>query len=129
MKALSVRQPWAWAILHAGKDVENRSWRTKYRGWVLIHAARRIDRGALAQLRGDRPAITWPAERELVTGALLGRVLLTGCTEMHWSWWAEPGCWHWDLELPRPFAEPVPWRGSLGLFTVPDEAIPAVSDG
>lgn len=24
MKALSLRQPWAWAILHAGKDVENR---------------------------------------------------------------------------------------------------------
>ena len=28
MKALSIRQPWAWAILHAGKDIENRDWRT-----------------------------------------------------------------------------------------------------
>jgi ASCH domain len=35
---LTVRQPWAWAIIHGGKDVENRSWRTKYRGPLLIHA-------------------------------------------------------------------------------------------
>lgn len=35
---LSIRQPWAWAILHAGKDIENRSWSTRVRGRVLIHA-------------------------------------------------------------------------------------------
>lgn len=40
MKALSIRQPWAWMILHAGKDVENRNWCTDYRGWVAIHAAK-----------------------------------------------------------------------------------------
>ena len=38
--ALSVRQPWAWAIIHAGKDIENRSWATKFRGRVLIHASK-----------------------------------------------------------------------------------------
>lgn len=32
VKALSVRQPWAWAIVHAGKDVENRNWPTPHRG-------------------------------------------------------------------------------------------------
>lgn len=41
MKALSIRQPWAWAILNAGKRTENREWKypAKYRGPVLIHAA------------------------------------------------------------------------------------------
>ena len=39
MKALSIRQPWAWLILHGGKDIENRTWATKLRGRVLIHAA------------------------------------------------------------------------------------------
>ena len=38
--ALSIRQPWAWAILHAGKDIENRSWSTSFRGPVCIHAAK-----------------------------------------------------------------------------------------
>ena len=43
MKALSVRQPWAWAIAAAGKDVENRTWRTDYRGLIAIHASARPD--------------------------------------------------------------------------------------
>ncbi|MCB2188832.1 MAG: ASCH domain-containing protein [Deltaproteobacteria bacterium] len=39
MKCLSIRQPWASLIVAGMKDVENRSWATKYRGPVLIHAA------------------------------------------------------------------------------------------
>ncbi|RCJ19276.1 hypothetical protein A6770_31970 [Nostoc minutum NIES-26] len=40
MKALSVRQPWAWAIIYASKDIENRGWPIYYRGDILIHAAK-----------------------------------------------------------------------------------------
>lgn len=57
MKALSLRQPWAWAILNAGKDVENRTWKTPFRGDFLIHAAKRIN----------------PAEYDLAIGWMLGR--------------------------------------------------------
>ncbi|CAI1622745.1 ASCH domain [Serratia quinivorans] len=39
MKALSIRQPWAWLIVKGYKDIENRTWRTNYRGPVLIHAS------------------------------------------------------------------------------------------
>ena len=46
MKTLSVRQPWAWLIVYGGKDIENRSWRTPYRGPLLIHAGKRIDQDA-----------------------------------------------------------------------------------
>jgi hypothetical protein len=43
MKALSIRQPWAWAILHAGKRIENRDWRScYYRGPILIHASKSV---------------------------------------------------------------------------------------
>ncbi|NBF09766.1 ASCH domain-containing protein [Pseudomonas sp. Fl4BN1] len=45
MKALSIRQPWAWLIIHGGKDVENRSWHTKYRGRFLVHASKGMTRG------------------------------------------------------------------------------------
>ena len=44
-KVLSIRQPWAWLILHGGKDVENRNWATKVRGRVLIHAGSTMTRG------------------------------------------------------------------------------------
>jgi hypothetical protein len=40
MKALSVRAPWWWYILHGGKDIENRDWPTRVRGRVLIHASK-----------------------------------------------------------------------------------------
>ncbi len=42
MKALSLRQPWAWAILHAGKRIENRDWGTAYRGPLLLHASKSV---------------------------------------------------------------------------------------
>ena len=40
IRALSIRQPWCHHILHDGKDVENRDWPTKGRGWFLIHAGK-----------------------------------------------------------------------------------------
>ena len=38
LKAISIRQPWAWLIVNGYKDVENRIWATSLRGRVLIHA-------------------------------------------------------------------------------------------
>jgi hypothetical protein len=48
MRALSIRQPWAWCILHAGKDIENRDWQPcnpglRFRGTFLLHASLRCD--------------------------------------------------------------------------------------
>lgn len=40
MRALTLTQPWAWLVVHGGKDIENRRWNTKYRGTFLIHAAK-----------------------------------------------------------------------------------------
>jgi len=42
MKALSLSRPWAWAMFH-GKGIENRDWIFKYRGRIVIHAARSWD--------------------------------------------------------------------------------------
>ena len=44
MKALSIRQPWAAAIVQLGKNIENRTWATRFRGPILIHAAKTISR-------------------------------------------------------------------------------------
>jgi hypothetical protein len=42
---LSIRQPWAWLICNAGKDIENRNWPTRFRGRVLIHAGKTMTWG------------------------------------------------------------------------------------
>src|SRR4051812_30121104 len=39
MKALTVKNPWAWAIFPAGKDIGNRPRRTNFRGTVAIHTS------------------------------------------------------------------------------------------
>ena len=37
--AISLRSAWAWAVCHAGKRIENRSWTTPYRGLLWVHAS------------------------------------------------------------------------------------------
>src|SRR6478752_931390 len=86
MYAISVHQPWAWAILHAGKNVENRSWRTNHRGPLLIHAAK-SSRSYVDQRRVDWPGrygVELPKWEDLVTGALLGLVDVLYCVRPEW---------------------------------------------
>lgn len=60
MRAITVKQPWAWAIAHGGKSIENRSRGTTYRGPLAIHAGLAwSERGAtdtrvIDAIRGDR---------------------------------------------------------------------------
>jgi len=121
MKVLSVRQPWAWLIMQAGKDIENRSWATNYRGPLAIHAARRYDDMPsvhTALRRMCRAGVTVPEPDELTYGAIIGVVDLVDCVQGIKSPWAFKGHWHWVLENPRP-VEPIPLRGQLGLFDLP----------
>lgn len=65
IKAITIKQPWAWAITrrattYAGKDIENRTWTTHYRGPLAIHAGLRWDRAG-----GDSDLI-WKAWAEYV---------------------------------------------------------------
>ncbi|HYB23283.1 MAG TPA: ASCH domain-containing protein [Solirubrobacteraceae bacterium] len=115
--ALSVRQPWAWAIIHAHKDVENRSWPTRYRGPLLIHAGKREDPEGWAVLEAMRLELPL----SVPTGGIIGTVDLIDCVQGHPSRWAQDGCWHWLLSDARP----LPFRackGSLGLFQPSSEA-------
>jgi hypothetical protein len=114
MKALSVRNPWGWAILHAGKSIENRSWPTKYRGPLLIHAGLRDDVRGWETL--DEFGLTLPVDPP--TGGIIGTVDLIDCVQEHPSPWAMPGHWHWVLARPRP----LPFqrcKGQLGIFNPP----------
>jgi hypothetical protein len=95
MRALSVKQPWADAIVRGRQRVEFRSWRTAYRGPLAIHASTRPAAGA----------------GELPLGCLVGVVTLVDCKPAR-------GGWRWLLADPRPLARPVACKGRLGLFDV-----------
>lgn len=64
MKALSLRQPWAWAITDNSKRVENRVWSTRFRGPVLLHAAKGCTRDEY------RSAVVWMVSRGLARSPL-----------------------------------------------------------
>lgn len=76
MKAITIKQPWAWAIIFAGKDIENRSWYTKYRGPLLIHAGAAY-RADITLPRG----VHAPDRSELDASAIVGMVDLVDVVE------------------------------------------------
>lgn len=115
MKIISVRQPWASLIVLGFKDVENRSWSTRYRGPVLIHASKRGDQVSKADIEcryGVR------LEDNLRLGGIVGLTEIVDCVRPHPSPWYVPGCYGLVLtgSRPTPFIE---WKGSLGLRDAP----------
>lgn len=129
--ALSIRQPWAWAILHAGKDVENRTWPTRWRGRVLIHAGKAFD-GPKADALED--ACMWardagiapPSIDQLQRGGIVGEAEIVDCVRSSGSrWFVGPYAFVLRNARPLPF---VPCKGELGFF-VPDLSSPPPQKG
>ncbi len=75
MKALTIKQPWATLIMQGDKRFEFRSWQTKYRGELLIHAGKNVDKEALKRLAKYLP-------KELPYGKILGKVNLVDCVKV-----------------------------------------------
>ncbi len=116
MKALSIRQPWAWLIANGHKDIENRSWGTSFRGPVFVHAGKAFDpdvRPGVDEMNGVR----LPARADLARGAIVGVATVVDCVETHRSDWFY-GPYGFVLTNAKPLL-PVPCRGQLGLFDVP----------
>src|ERR1700744_3863014 len=99
MKALSIRSPWWWFILHAGKDIENRDWYTNYRGTVYVHASKWwrkeevIDDAETAihcYNQSSHPKcnkeMSWDVMRSL-GGHIVGKVDIVGCANRSDSPW------------------------------------------
>lgn len=142
MKCLTICQPYAHLIVIGEKRVENRTWPTRHRGPLLIHAG--VSRQWMdesedqaAQRFGD----------PLVFGAVVGRCELAGCVPRgmidvilanddlahlseiasRWPWLPAHehahGPWCWVLENVERFAVPVPMKGRQGLFDVDDSVV------
>lgn len=145
-KALSVRQPFAWAILAPPieclgdvtlpKTIENRTWGTDYRGPLWIHAAKphgqlgTVEIGAAIDNLEDHLGLAAEfIEDQLVYGAILGVVDLVICRPRERlqvapekrAWAGGPWCW--VLARPRRLIEPIPYRGRQGLLGIPERIL------
>ena len=116
MKALSVRQPWAWLIVQGFKDIENRTWQTSFRGTVLIHAGMTMDQEGYEEIRARFPDIPLPPIEELDRGGIVGQCAITDCVSQSDSqWFSGPYGFVIENAMPLPF-RPLP--GKLGFFEV-----------
>lgn len=122
MKALSIRQPWAWLIVNGYKDIENRSWNTKYRGPVLIHASARkptkaeveTARALLKEVAGWEVALRMPKPEHFELGGIVGVATVTRCTIYSNSpWYAGDYGFTLAEARPLPFR---PMKGRLNFF-------------
>lgn len=117
--ALSIKQPWLDAILFGTKRIENRTWKREHTpGWIWLHAPESYDKA------GER----WMRERGLHNpelgvprGAILGLAYvhtITNAVPKHDQWAFGPVCW-FIYEVIQ-LLDPVPCKGALGVWRVPD---------
>jgi hypothetical protein len=134
MKTITIKQPWASLIIEGYKDIENRTWSTKFRGRVLIHAG--LDRKckpdlSVPQLNKLYKYYTGIGTQPLKYGYIIGSVEIIDCVINHSSIWAEKtempaGCYmgeelvyNWVLANPIKFKHPIPAKGKLSFWDYP----------
>jgi len=122
---LSIRQPWIELILSGRKTIEVRSWPTKYRGELWLHAGKKVDTNAFARFNLSVENIS--------LGAILGKCELIDCQEFNdltWVHWRtrhlNDGAFRnrsfaWFLSNPVRVI-PQPMKGRLGLMSIQDHA-------
>lgn len=129
VKVLTLKQPWAWAVFHAGKDIENRSWLTDSPEVLFIHSGKSFDTAGVDFLKSlgiNPPNIS---SEDMRFGAIIGCVKLCSISKNSRSKWAIANQYHWQIENPELFAQPIPARGRLGLweFDLSDRVVSELS--
>lgn len=129
MRALTICQPYAHLIVTGEKRVENRTWPTRYRGPLAIHAGKSLE------WMGD-----YTRTPDMAFGAIVGVADLVDCVDVDddsdltracakYQWFAThehvngPFCF--VLNNVRRLAVPVPWKGAQGFWEVPSHALPS----
>ena len=114
MRTLSIQQPWAWLIIHAGKDIENRSWETPVRGPIQVHTGKVFDHMGYDTVRTRFPDIEMPLAVDFDRGGIVGMVEIVDCVTASDSQWF---CGPYGFVLENPI--PIDFRrysGQLGWF-------------
>jgi activating signal cointegrator 1 len=125
MKALSIRHPWVDLILAGTKTIEIRTWATRYRGPLLLHASGAYgisEREAAARLK-------LPPPQADMLGAVVGIAELVDCRPVRREDWKNAGLpplggrlWAWVIADARPLG-PVAHAGNRTLFEIEEEVV------
>jgi hypothetical protein len=126
MKALTIRQPWADAIAHGSKRTENRTWTTRYRGPILIHAGIAEDRQTILPIGQNTARADWPDYRGAIiaTAELVDVHVAAACCTP----WGERDVYHWTLANVHALPEPVLTKGRQQLWNPAPAIIHAALD-
>jgi len=141
VRAITLKQPWGWAITHAGKRIENRPTLWKYRGILLIHVGAgwdtdgQRDQRVLEAFQAQRPGERcWPSS--FTSSAIVARSRLVDVHHATARCYMG-GCAPWGAMYPKAthlvladlevLPVPIRWRqGALGLWRPPPHLIAAV---
>lgn len=133
MKAITVLQPWAWLLVSGKKRCETRSWKTNYRGEILIHAGKKDMTATMRQTIFEAVYMKQAGvfKTKMITGAIIGKAVLVNCVQIdeaiqelirkqHFDEYAfgcfSPGRYAWVMEDPVLFDTLIPARGRQGLW-------------
>ena len=131
MKVLSIKEPWASLIRDGVKKIETRSWKTKYRGKLYIHAS--VAKIPKNDLRRNE-FVKLVKDKKLGYGHIIAEAQLVDCVYMDEEFLSKIknnetefkcgryslGRYAWILEDIKPLSEPIPAKGQLGIWTYND---------
>lgn len=147
--ALTFRQPWASLVALEAKRIETRSWQTSYRGWLAIHAGKTLPKTErllceqvpfrTALLRDTALDPTYPLAAQLPRGCIIAIARLDSCQPTETIEWPgepersfgdyAPGRYAWYLSHIHRLLQPIPARGTLGLWRIemPIALLPSIT--
>lgn len=119
---LSIRQPWAWMIINLGKDIENRTWKTNFRGEFYIHASKSCTQKeywnayefAKKAIDEKYRCTEMPSFKNIPRGGIVGKAEIVDCVNESVSPWFM-GDYGFVLRNIEP-VEFLPCKGQLGFF-------------
>jgi activating signal cointegrator 1 len=136
MKCISLQQPWASLLVSGAKKIETRSWQTTHRGPLAVHASKSFLPLARSlcwhePFKTALEAAGYASWDELPLGRIIGVMEVIDCKpveELDLDPSSDeaafgdyrPGRWGWLLANASPLIVPIPFKGQLGLFDVPD---------
>ena len=124
MKVLTIREPWASLIINGYKKYEFRSWKTNYRGKILIHTSQKIEKEMLSRFKDYK--------LNCVSGSIIGEAELTDCIlvdeefnqnlrkidNVVYDKSNHVEKYAWKLENIKKYDKPIPMKGKLGLWNI-----------